>query len=231
MIIKVEAKERFLAEHGWLSSYHLFSFAEYYDPYNMHFGTLRVFNDDYIDGKNGFPPHRHENMEIITIVLEGELSHEDSMGNRSTIQEGEVQYMSAGKGVVHSEMNHGDKRTHLYQIWLLPKKNSLTPTYDQKNFSENSKNELVPVVSDASAGDAIIIQADVTIYKGDFEKGKSCTHKVQEGRGIFIYITEGVLEINDIMLTTGDQARIENETSVILKSTQATKFVLIDVEL
>ena len=231
MIIKVEAKERFLAEHGWLSSYHLFSFAEYYDPYNMHFGTLRVFNDDYIDGKNGFPPHRHENMEIITIVLEGELSHEDSMGNRSTIQEGEVQYMSAGKGVVHSEMNHGSKRTHLYQIWLLPKRNSLTPTYDQKNFSESKKNELVPVVSDAPAGDAIIIQADATIYKGCFEQGKSYTHSIEQGRGVFIYVTEGTLLINETLFEKGDQARIEDEETIMLTAQTEARFILIDTAL
>lgn len=231
MITKIEAKERYLANHGWLSSYHLFSFAEYYDPNNMNFGVLRVFNDDRIDGESGFGMHGHRDMEIVTIMLEGELTHEDTMGNKKSMKKGEVQYMSAGTGVMHSEMNLAQENVHLYQIWLLPKKNGLTPAYDQKNFSGSSKNELIPVVSDVPTGDAITIQANATIYKGDFEKGTSYSYKIQEGRGIFIYITEGVLEINDIMLTTGDQARIENETSIILKSTQATKFVLIDVGL
>lgn len=232
MITKIEAKNRYFATHGWLSSYHLFSFAEYYDPSNMNFGVLRVFNDDTIDEENGFEAHPHRDMEIVTIVLEGELSHQDNMGNSATIRKGEVQYMSAGTGVVHAEMNQSQESTHLYQLWLLPKKNGLTPTYGQKDFSEMEKNVLVPVASgreEENRDGAIEIQSDATIYKATLEKEKTITYTPEKGRGVFIYITKGTLEINDTVFTMGDQARIEGEESLTIFAQEETELVLLDV--
>jgi quercetin 2,3-dioxygenase len=139
VITVIQKEDRYEAKHGWLKSYHLFSFADYYDPRNINFGKLRVFNDDYISSENGFGAHSHRDMEIVTIMLSGELTHTDTMGNKKKIREGEVQYMSAGSGVVHSEINESKKETHLYQLWFEPKVRGLTPSYDQKNFSLSRK--------------------------------------------------------------------------------------------
>lgn len=230
MVVHIPSEERYHAFHSWLSSYHLFSFADYYDPNNMNFGVLRVFNDDKIDGKSGFGAHPHKDMEIVTIMLEGELTHEDSMGNVRTMKKGEVQYMSAGTGVIHSEMNNRKEQIHLYQIWLLPKSRGLVPAYDQKDFSlDMRKNELVPVVSDVQVGGAIIIQAEATIYLAEFEKGKSTTHSLQKGRGVFMYITEGAFSVNGVVCSTGDQMRIVDEEKIEIVANENTKFIMINV--
>ncbi len=230
MITKIEAKDRYRAEHGWLSSHHLFSFAEYHDPRNMNFGVLRVFNDDRIDGENGFGAHGHQNMEIVTIVLEGELTHEDTIGNRKCIKAGEVQYMSAGTGVKHSEMNLAREVVHLYQIWLTPRRNGFTPAYDQKDFSHMEKNILVPVVSGEKQEGVIYIESDATIYKATLEKGKEIVYEVGVGRGVFIYVTRGILEINGTTFNSGDQARIEGEESLTIVAKEETECVMVDVE-
>lgn len=241
MITKIVAGERYRAEHGWLRSYHLFSFADYYDPSNMNFGVLRVVNDDYIAGENGFGKHGHKDMEIVTIMLSGTLTHEDSMGNRKEIHQGEVQYMSAGTGVVHSEMNLGQEEVHLCQIWFMPKSRGLAPAYDQKDFGEMKKNTLVPVVSghvydsDGVTGDvqdhcAIIFQADATVYLGLFETGHTTNFEQKKGRGVFVYVTEGLLSINGTTFAAGDQARIEDENVLTLAAQESARFILIDVE-
>lgn len=232
MIKKIEAKDRYLAKHDWLSSYHLFSFADYYDPSNMNFGGLRVFNDDAIDAENGFGKHGHRDMEIVTIMLDGELTHEDSMGNTATMVAGEVQYMSAGTGVMHSEVNNSKHDTHLYQIWIIPKQKSLTPRYAQKNFNIKSrKNILVPAASDLEKDGAININADATIYLADFDADKRFEYKIESNRGVFIYVTRGGLEINGTDFKAGDQARIEKEESLIILAKDKVEFILIDVAL
>lgn len=230
MIKKILSKDRYHAHHDWLSTYHLFSFADYYDPQNMNFGALRVFNDDTIDGESGFGAHSHRDMEIVTIMLEGELTHQDNMGNTKSMKKGEVQYMSAGTGVTHAEMNNAKEQIHLYQIWLMPKMRNLEPTYDQKDFSQmEEKNILVPVASDKDLSGAILMEADATIYKAELEKGKEINYTQESGRGVFIYVTEGTLEINGETFEKEDQARIENEKSLSLLTKEGSKFVLIDV--
>ncbi len=229
MIKKILSKDRYHAQHDWLSTYHLFSFADYYDPSNMNFGALRVFNDDTIDGESGFGAHSHRDMEIVTIMLDGELTHQDNMGNTKTMKKGEVQYMSAGTGVTHAEMNNAKEQIHLYQIWLMPKMRNLEPAYDQKDFSQMEKNILVPVASDKDLDRAILIEADAIIYKAELNKEKEIEHAVENGRGVFVYVTEGTLEINGETFEKGDQARIENEKSLSLSAKEGSKFVLIDV--
>ena len=230
MIIRIEAKDRYRADHGWLSSYHLFSFADYYDQENMNFGVLRVFNDDTVDGNNGFGKHGHRDMEIVTIVLEGELTHEDTLGNRKTIRAGDVQYMSAGMGVMHSEMNLRDEPVHLYQIWLQPAKTGLVPQYAQKNFSNREKNVLIPVASGIAKGDAIIIRSYATVHMCFLEKEKSFTATLSEGRTLFIYITKGALNINGIIFKKGDQARIFDEENVYIQAQEDADCIIIGME-
>lgn len=229
VIRKILAHERFHAKHNWLSTYHLFSFADYYDPANMNFGVLRVFNDDTIDAYSGFGAHSHRDMEIVTIVLEGELTHKDSMGNVGTIKAGEVQYMSAGSGVTHAEMNEADKPVHLYQLWIQPGQNGLTPLYEQKDFSQNSnKNILMPVVSGSSLDEALVIRADVTIYTSVLDAGKSLLYSLSKKRGVYIYVYTGELAINDIVCRPGDQACIEGVEDLVITAATTAEFVLID---
>jgi quercetin 2,3-dioxygenase len=232
MITKIPALSRYHASHSWLSTYHLFSFADYFDSENMNFGTIRVFNDDTIDAHSGFGAHSHQNMEIITILLEGELTHKDSMGNVGTIGKGEVQYMSAGTGVTHAEVNNGDTPVHLYQIWITSKEKNLPPIYAQKDFGNTSnKNILSPVVSGTEQGKAIVVRTDAVIYTLTLEKEKDLSYEILEARGVFIYVTSGELRINGELYEAGDQARIEREEVAVLKAQEETSFVLIDVPL
>jgi redox-sensitive bicupin YhaK (pirin superfamily) len=230
MIQKISSENRHLATHSWLSTYHLFSFADYFDPNNMNFGVLRVFNDDTIDAHNGFGQHGHRDMEIVTLVLTGELTHTDSMGNSGTIKAGEVQYMSAGSGVMHSEVNNSDEAVHLYQIWIQPKHKNLTPNYGQKDFAQLiTKNTLVPVISDKEVGGAIHIEADVTIYLCELEGGKDVDYRLEVSRGLFIYIQTGSIIINGEEFVAGDQARIADESAIQIVSIDGGRFVAIDV--
>lgn len=232
MIKKISAHNRFHVQHEWLSTYHLFSFANYYDPENMNFGALRVFNDDTIDGNSGFGPHGHRDMEIVTIVLQGELTHKDSMGNIGTIKAGEVQYMSAGTGVTHAEMNAKNEPVHLYQIWISPDEKGLEPLYAQKDFSSiPNKNILLPVVSNASAENTLYIRSKATMYTSLLETGKSVKHSVDGNQGVFIYVTEGALVLNGVECQVGDQLRIEGEDSLLITATENAQFVLIQVAL
>ena len=160
MLTYIPATERYHAQPvAWLSSYHLFSFAEYYDPNNMHFGPLRVFNDDSVAPNAGFPQHPHQEMEIVSLVLEGEITHEDTMGNKTTIGKGEVQRMTAGTGLAHSEYNRTDKPLHFYQLWFIPNQKGLSPSYEQKDIDFlDTKNELIPLVSDRAAQRVVRIE-------------------------------------------------------------------------
>jgi redox-sensitive bicupin YhaK (pirin superfamily) len=231
MISKIPSSNRHYIDHGWLKTYHLFSFADYFDPRNMNFGTLRVFNDDSIDGQTGFGEHHHENMEIVTIVLIGELTHKDSMGNIGTIKAGEVQYMSAGTGVTHAEMNAGDEPVHLYQIWILPDEEGLPPLYSQRDFREASKNVLVPVASGQSKEGSLPMRTDSTIYTSKLEAGQTIRYSLPSGRGAFIYITQGNLKIYNTEFETGDQARIRGAEELTITALKDTQFILIDVSM
>jgi redox-sensitive bicupin YhaK (pirin superfamily) len=236
MILKINSKDRYRADHGWLSSYHLFSFADYYDSLNMNFGVLRVFNDDRIDAKNGFGMHRHSNMEIVTIMLSGELTHEDNMRNKAIMRAGEVQYMSAGTGVMHSEVNNGTTQTHLYQIWLMPKQNGLIPNYKQKDFTEiinknENKNKLIPIISDKEVDHAIVIQADARIHRGILDEGKNIIYNIEKNRGVFIYAIKGKIEIDSTSFEAGDQARISDLERLDILAKENSELILIDVML
>lgn len=230
MIKKIEANNRYHAQDGWLSSYHLFSFAKYHDPENMNFGLLRVFNDDTIAGNSGFGKHGHRDMEIITIVRKGELTHEDTLGNRKTIRAGEVQYMSAGLGVMHSEMNLMNDPVHLYQIWIQPIRAGLVPRYVQKDFSKREKNKMIVVASGVEQDGAILIRTAAAVSLCLLEKGKQIQFMLISKRKIFLYIAEGAITINGVIFAAGDQARIEYEPNVLITAVMDSDFVMIGTE-
>ena len=187
MIQIIPANKRHFSDFGWLKTYWLFSFSNYYDPLNIQFGALRVFNDDVVEPRTGFPTHPHEEMEIVTIALSGEITHKDSMGNKNVIKAGDVQRMSAGTGLTHSEFNLAKEPVHFYQIWIYPDLAGLKPSYDQKSFSPDSwKNRLLPVASGQGLHGAVTFHTYATIYRSDLEARQKIDFKVTESRRIFI---------------------------------------------
>lgn len=231
MIQKIEADKRHFSDIGWLQTYWLFSFSNYYDPENINFGSLRVFNDDIIAPNTGFDTHPHKEMEIVSIIFEGQLNHKDSMGNEQVIRAGEVQRMTAGTGIMHSEHNYGEVPTNLYQLWILPNQSGLEPSYEQKIFSsESKKNTFLPVVSNKENNGALFIHSDTTIFLSELEKGKEITYETDESRKIFIYLNNGKLSINGEEFCTKDQARITNETQVKISADENSSFICIDVQ-
>ncbi|SLM32352.1 putative Quercetin 2,3-dioxygenase [Desulfamplus magnetovallimortis] len=230
MIQIVKADNRHFSDFGWLKTYWLFSFSNYYDPQNIQFGALRVFNDDIVDPGSGFPTHPHEEMEIITIVLDGEMTHKDSMGNETVIKAGDVQRMSAGTGLTHSEYNLAEIPVHFYQIWIYPDEAGLAPSYDQKRFdTQEWHNKLFPVASGQKIPGAVTFHSNATIYRCKLDKGKDVIHKFTDGRRIFLYLTEGCILANDKMLVSKDQARIDIENQLIVNAQEDSDFILIDV--
>lgn len=216
----------------WLSSYFLFSFADYHDRNNMHFGPLRVFNDDSIAPQNGFPQHPHSEMEIVTLVLEGEITHQDTMGNHTIIKTGDVQRMTAGTGLAHSEMNAADKPLHLYQLWFLPTQRGLAPSYEQKdlNFLTKYKNELVPLVTGQKVlEDVVYINSNSTVYWSNLAEGKEIEFKTFPIRLTFLYVKQGSIFVNGINLGPNDQARISDENVISIQASQDAQFILIDL--
>ena len=230
MIEIIKSGNRHFSDFGWLKTYWLFSFSNYYDPHNIQFGALRVFNDDIVEPGMGFPTHPHEEMEIVTIVLEGEMTHKDSMGNKTVIRSGDVQRMSAGTGLTHSEFNLADTGVHFYQIWIFPDKSGLMPTYDQKNYSPaNWKNCLFPVASGQGKPGTVTFHTDATIYRCDLDKERTITFEHTTGRRIFIYMTKGSVVANDQVLFSKEQARIDIDVPLILKAKEPAEFIMIDV--
>jgi len=233
MLTYIPADQRhFASPAAWLSSYFLFSFADYYDRHNMHFGPLRVFNDDTVAPQNGFPQHPHSEMEIVTLVLEGEVSHEDTMGNRTAITAGEVQRMTAGTGVAHSEMNRQDKPLHLYQLWFMPSQKGLAPSYEQKDlgFLKGKSNELVPLVTGQRVlEDVVYMNSNSTVYWSNLECDKSVTFKTFPIRLTFIYVKQGSILVNGTELGANDQARIDAEDVLEIAATKDAQFILIDL--
>jgi quercetin 2,3-dioxygenase len=218
MITIRPAQERGHANHGWLDTYHTFSFADYHDPKNVHFRSLRVINEDRVAPGYGFGTHPHNDMEIITYVLQGALAHKDSMGTGSTIVPGEVQRMSAGTGVLHSEFNHSkDEEVHLYQVWILPEKKAIEPSYEQKFFSDEEKlNQLRVIASPTAENGAVKIHQDARLLAGLLEDGKSVTHALAKGRGAWIQVATGSVTLNGKALKAGDGAAITDEEKIIL---------------
>ncbi|MGI4733922.1 MAG: pirin family protein [Janthinobacterium lividum] len=233
MLAYISAAQRHHAAPAtWLSSYFLFSFADYFDRSNQHFGPLRVFNDDTVAPQNGFPQHPHSEMEIVTLVLDGEVTHEDTMGNRTTIRAGEVQRMTAGVGLAHSEMNRKDSQLHLYQLWFMPSQRGLAPSYEQKDlgFLSSKKNELMPLVTGQKVlEDVVYMNSNSTVYWARLEADKRITFKTFSLRLTFIYVKQGSLLVNGTALGPNDQARLTAEEVVDIMATKDAQFILIDL--
>lgn len=231
-MIKVRrSDERGHADHGWLDTHHTFSFDRYYDPRFMGFRDLRVINEDYIEPKQGFPTHAHRDMEIITYVISGDLSHKDSMGNGTTIRPHDVQRMSAGTGVRHSEYSSETDKTHLLQIWILPETTNLEPSYEQKYFApEEKKGKLKLVASRAGTDGSVTIHQDVSLYSSILSAGETVSYNLADGRHAWIQIVKGSLEINGEFLNAGDGAAISDETVLKIAALEdETEFLLFDL--
>lgn len=231
MIRVIPAAERYHADRGWLSTYWLFSFDEYYDPQNLHWSALRVFNDDIIRGGGGFGMHSHRDMEIFTYVLDGELEHRDNLGNSGVIQPGEVQVMSAGSGITHAEYNHSKERpVRLMQLWILPRTRSLEPRWEQRPIAAADRaGKLLPVVSGGSIPGTLSIDQDAAIYLGGLGAGEQAAHRSAAGRKAYLYVIDGALTLNGTALAAGDQARIDNEPSLDLQATAASEIIFLDL--
>jgi redox-sensitive bicupin YhaK (pirin superfamily) len=226
-----KSNERGRADHGWLDTHFTFSFADYYDPEHVQFRTLRVMNDDRVAGGGGFPMHPHRDMEIVTYVLDGALQHRDSMGNGSVIKPGDVQYMSAGTGVTHSEFNASKTEpVHLYQIWMLPEKKGLKPAYDQKNFSEVEKRGKLRLVASPDGRDGSVkIRQDNELYATVLGAGESVKHVLQPERHAYVQVARGSVKLNGKQLETGDGAAISVEKAVELTGVNEAEVLLFDL--
>ncbi|RWX43614.1 hypothetical protein H206_02627 [Candidatus Electrothrix aarhusensis] len=226
----IKAVDRHFSDFGWLQTYWLFSFSNFYDPQNIQLGALRVFNDDIVEPDGGFATHPHEEMEIITIVLQGEITHEDSMGNKTVIRAGDVQRMSAGTGLTHSEYNLGKEAVFFYQIWILPDTAGLEPTYAQKTYDASQwQNKLLPVASGQDIPEAVTFHTDATIYRCQLDLGEEVVHDCADGRCVFLYLTEGSLSVNGQEVTARDQVRVKTAEQLVIKGRELSDFVLIDV--
>jgi hypothetical protein len=226
-----KSKDRGHRNHGWLNTSHTFSFADYYDPENMGFSVLRVINDDIVQPKRGFGMHGHSDMEIVTYVLQGELQHEDNLGNGSVIRPGDVQRMSAGTGIRHSEFNPSEtEAVHLLQIWLLPAENGVTPSYEQKAFSDDEKRgRLCLIASPNGVQGSVTIGQDVSLYTALLDGTERTTHSVAQGRKAYVQVATGSLSVNGVALTAGDGLRITDAAELIFEAGQQAEFLLFDL--
>jgi len=231
MMQVIRSNERFLAEHGWLRSYHHFSFADYHDPKNTHWGALRVFNDDYIAAGQGFGLHPHKDMEIVTLVLEGALEHKDTLGNTGVVRPGEVQVMSAGRGIAHSEYNHSKTEPlHLLQLWIFPRTTGQKPRWEQREFPpEERAGRLLPVVSSGSIPATLHIDQDAAIYLSSLRAGEQATHTLAEGRKAYAFVPKGEVTLNGQTLHAGDEARVAQETALEFSAAHDAELVLLDL--
>lgn len=227
------AGSRGKADHGWLKSFHTFSFSSYYNPERVHFGALRVLNDDTVAPGMGFGTHPHDNMEIISIPLAGDLEHRDSMGNTTIIREGDVQVMSAGTGIRHSEMNHNkDKEVRFLQIWIIPEKKNVEPRYDQQNFSGAKKtNQWLTVVSPIGTQDGgVQVHQQTWFSLSTLEAGKSLDYSLRrKGNGVYLFILEGTVEINGQSLARRDGLAITDTDQISLSSANGAEILLMEV--
>jgi quercetin 2,3-dioxygenase len=220
------------ADHGWLNTYHSFSFANYHNPEKVHFGMLRVLNDDHVAQGMGFGTHPHDNMEIVTIVLSGALEHRDSMGNTAVIKPNEVQIMSAGTGITHSEFNHSkNEPVQLLQIWVFPKERNIKPRYDQKLFSpEERKNKLLTVVSPSKENGAVWINQDAWFSLGSLEKNKSIEYNLHEkGNGVYAFVIEGEISVGEIDLGRRDGLGISETDKFNVNAKTNADVLLIEI--
>jgi redox-sensitive bicupin YhaK (pirin superfamily) len=225
------SSERGYADHGWLKSFHSFSFAGYYDPQHMGWGNLRVINDDYIAPGTGFGTHGHRDMEIVTYVLTGNLAHKDSMGNVTGIPPGDVQRMSAGRGVQHSEFNHApNETTHLLQIWIEPNVKGIAPGYEQKTFSAAEKQGVLRLVasSDGAQG-SVTIHADARLYSGLFDGAQEAKLALDPQRKAYVHLVRGQLQVNGTVLKSGDAALLDGESRLHLVHGQDAEVLVFDL--
>jgi redox-sensitive bicupin YhaK (pirin superfamily) len=231
MITVRKARDRGHADHGWLDSWHTFSFAEYYDPDHMGFGPLRVINDDTVAGGGGFPPHPHRDMEIISYVIEGALEHRDSMGNGSVIKPGDVQRMSAGTGVRHSEQNASKSEpVHFLQIWIIPEAAGLPAGYEQKYFGEEEKRGRLRLVASPDGADGSVrIRQDVRLFAAIVDEATNVKYSLAPGRKAWLHVVKGTAVLAGKPLEAGDGVAIEREEQVTLSSTDGGEVLLFDV--
>ncbi|ALC17854.1 redox-sensitive bicupin YhaK, pirin superfamily [Desulfuromonas soudanensis] len=231
MLLIRKATERGHADHGWLNTYHTFSFAGYYDQKQMGFRELRVINEDRVQPKEGFPTHPHRDMEIVTYVLEGALEHKDSMGNGSVIRPGEVQRMSAGTGITHSEFNHsGSEPVHFLQIWILPEKKGVTPGYEQTFFPDEEKRKnLRLIASPDGRNGSVTIKQDVNLYAALLEAGEEVIHHVPKHRHAWLQVARGSVEMNGHHLEAGDGAAVSDESQLLVTGREKAEVLLFDL--
>jgi hypothetical protein len=231
MILVRKARERGHFDLGWLDTWHSFSFADYYDPRFMGFRHLRVINEDRVAPGQGFPTHPHRDMEIVTYILAGELEHKDSMGNGSVIRPGDMQRMTAGTGVTHSEFNRSaDAPVHLLQIWLLPERSGLPPGYEQKALpAKMLENTLALVASRAGGGNGVMIHQDVNLYAGKLTAGVSVAHELKPGRHAWLQVARGEVDLDGRPLAAGDGAALSEEPRVRLVASTPAEVLLFDM--
>lgn len=233
MINIIKNEKRYHFESDWLSTYWHFSFDHYHDPNNMAFGPLRVFNDDTVQPLSGFPTHAHREMEIITYVLNGELEHKDDTGGSDRIGPGEVQRMSAGTGIHHSEYNPSKERpVHLLQMWIIPAVSGLAPSYEQLRFTKEQRSgRLLAIASGQDMPGTVKVHQDTTFYVSSLNAGDQITHDLGPQRRAYLFVISGKLEVNDKPLSNGDQARISEEAMVKIKANETSEIILIDLPL
>jgi redox-sensitive bicupin YhaK (pirin superfamily) len=231
MISIRKSEDRGHFDLGWLDTYHTFSFDQYYDPAHMHFRSLRVLNEDRVQPSNGFPTHSHRDMEILTYILSGELEHSDSMGNGSVIRPGDVQRMSAGTGVSHSEFNpSGTETVHLLQIWILPERHGLKPSYEEKRFSdEERRGQLRLIAAHDGREGAVTIHQDVQVYAAVLEAGQAAAHPLKENRHAWLQVARGTITLNEVELKQGDGARVSRESELRIAADDPAEVLLFDL--
>ena len=225
-----KSENRGHAHHGWLDARHSFSFSSYYNPDMMGFRSIRVLNEDRIDAGQGFPMHPHNDMEIITYILEGGLAHKDSMGNSSFIKKGDIQRMTAGTGIVHSEMNPTDQNTHLFQIWIKPEEKGLKPGYEEVNIGEELKLNQLHLMASREGGDnAVTIYQDAKIYTSLLEQNNTLTYNSKENRHHWLQLASGSLSVNGTIIHAGDAIAFNDETEIEIKANEESEFLLFDL--
>lgn len=226
-----KSTDRGHANHGWLDSYHSFSFGEYYDEQHMGFGPLRVINEDRVNAGGGFGTHGHRDMEIISYVLDGELAHKDSMGTGSVIRPGDVQRMSAGSGVRHSEFNHAkNQTTHFLQIWIQPNVTGIPPSYEEKNFSEEDKRGRLRLIASSDGEDgSVLIHQDAKLYAGLFDGAETASLAIATGRLAYIHVARGAVTVNGVELKTGDALKLSDVSTVDISDGQQAEVLVFDL--
>jgi len=231
MITLRRSQERGYADHGWLKSFHSFSFADYHDPAHMGFGPLRVINEDRVAPGTGFGTHGHRDMEIISYVLDGELAHRDSMGNGSVIRPGDVQRMSAGSGVRHSEFNHAqDRTTHFLQIWIEPNVTGIAPSYEEKRFSDADKQGRLRLVASPDGADGSVrIHQDARMYVSRLAPGQSLSAELAAGRLGYLHLVRGAVTVNGERLAGGDAAKVRDESRLAIGAEGDSELLLFDL--